>query len=160
MNKGEIDLKLALFVRLVRAGKTPSRALLEFVADGVEAFRKNSKPWQVKTGNKPLGSKWEDQKMMLQAYAMSEIGANNARIAFVLSRDVSERAIRKYKVGGKVTANGISNSGEYMLSFAIDELLERADIKAAEKKQLRTLKAGLFAYEEDDRLLDENGNLK
>lgn len=160
MNKGTIELKLKLFLSAVRNGRTPSKDVMDFVADGVEAFLKDSKPWQVKTGNKPLGSKWEDQKMMLQAYAMSEIGANNARIAFVLGRDVSERAIRKYKVGGKVTANGISNSGEYMLSFAIDELLERADIKAAEKKQLRTLKADLFAYEEDDRLLDENGNLK
>lgn len=59
INEGASNLKLALFVRYVRAGRPISSDLLSYVADGVEEFLKGSKqPW---TGRKNIGISTEKQ---------------------------------------------------------------------------------------------------
>ncbi|MDV6326807.1 hypothetical protein Q5L94_01955 [Idiomarina sp. Sol25] len=152
MTKGEIDLKLDLFVRAVRAGKTPSPALLEFIADGVEAFRKDAKPWQVKTGRKAKGQSTDGHIKNLQAYCLRQCGINNHQIGGLLgdaTGEMGDKTIQRAVLAGKA---GVAEqgAGAFMYKLAIEELLERDDLTTEQRKAVKEeYKKAVEVYEYD-----------
>lgn len=148
--QSEINFNLDLFLKFVNEGKQPPKWLLDFIAEGVEAFRKDAKPWQVKTGRKPKGQSAEGYIKNLQAYCLRECGINNHQIGGLLGDEngaMGDRTINRAVTAGKA---GISEqgAGAFMYKLAIEELLEREDLTIEQRKAIKAeLKKAVKVYD-------------
>lgn len=153
ISEGASNLKLALFVRYVRAGRPISSDLLNYVADGVEEFLKGSKqPW---TGRKNIGTSTKKQNEASKIYALSEIELSNERIADILGNnkgggeDTTRTIRRKIKTGKEFKKN--CDIGLLLHIWAIEELLENPQLKREEIQKLRKkLEATQAEYDSDE----------
>lgn len=132
-NKDAIDFKLALFVKMVRDGKIPSKDLLNLVADGVDAFRKSGKPWTVKKGRKQRLETSKGHIRATKAYLLHRIGLENNHIADYLSDDT--RTARRLIKEGEVSQ--AAEGWFVILECACAELLENKYITQSHKDKVK-----------------------
>ena len=153
INEGASNLKLALFVRYVRAGRPISSDLLSYVADGVEEFLNGSKqPW---TGRKNIGTSTKKQNKASKIYALSEIGLSKERIADILGDNKEDGSDPTKTIGRKIeTGKDFRNNcdiGLLLHIWAIEELLENPQLKREEIQKLRKkLEATQAEYDSDE----------
>lgn len=149
----EIDFLLALFLKFVRNGKQPPMYLLEFIADGVEAFKKDAKAWQVKTGRKAKGATHSNQIMFLQAYCLRNCGFNNNQIGGLLGDEngnMAEKTIQRAVRDGKKCRQE-AGAGNFMYKWAVEELLK---FEALTSEQTKRIKAELVKIEAEANVDD------
>ena len=141
MTQDELDNNLSLFVHCVRRGATPPPWLLQFIAEGVERYRKERQDDE-RYGTNSYGPLWtvEPRKkgvslvLQLQAAALDAVGIPRYRIAELLGlEEKSEKTRQRYISKGR-QARDSSQPWFYRVSIMI--LMKDAPLTTKEHQAL------------------------
>lgn len=139
LTRGGLDFNLRLFVMYVEKGDTPPPWLLQFIAEGVERYRKE------REREEPYGPLWTVRakyrgpsvELILQAAALDTAGIPRPRAAELLGiEDKSEKTRQRYITKGRQQRDLGAAVQPWLYQHAIDLLLEEANLKPEEQRAL------------------------
>ena len=151
LSKGERDLKLTMFIKLVRDGKTPSQELMDYVADGIEEFLEYGKAyWPIRKTSGARG--WRASK----AYALESAGIPRERAAELLGllrqdgkdHTRNHRDLINYGEAIERSYGAFSTTRMYVILDQLEEFRER--LTQAEEKLLEDEVERIANYEDPD----------